>query len=48
MNNGEYGGEGSVENVVRKIMGIMMRMKGGGMMVKRMVGRLMLMVRWND
>ena len=29
MNNGEYGGEGSVENVVRKIMGIMMRMIGG-------------------
>ena len=28
--NGEDGGEGRVENVVRKIMGIMMRMKGGG------------------
>ena len=40
MNNGEYGGEGSVENVVRKIMGIMMKMiggMGGGMMVMRMV-----------
>ena len=29
MNNGEDGGEGSVENVVRKIMGIMIMMIGG-------------------